>query len=245
MWSQGLRDRDAHRVEELGGLRVGGGRGAAVGQSRPAVCLEGHLTSLPCATADLHGCLEQRELVGPCGEAAVSSKRVQLAHDRHERVIGCLHRKVIEVARAVAVAQRTPPARDLEMRRAQEQPVQALDRLVARTPGTAQRLDPTQRLGVGRRSSDRQRTSIAHRDPAQHGRARSSRGARMRAARSGAQPRSTSSSRACRSTPQSVASREAKPGANPAASSRSRRHSAIELTAVIGSAELRRVLMVS
>ena len=88
-WCGGQRVRDgvAHRADQLGRLRVLAGRGAAVGEARPALVLERDLAPLPRAPANLHPRLEQRELVGPRGEAALAAVGVELAHDRHQRVV--------------------------------------------------------------------------------------------------------------------------------------------------------------
>ena len=75
-----------------------GSRSAVVEQLFPAVGLERDLASVPWASAQLHGGLEEGELVCPRREAAVSAVGVQLAQDGDERVVRRVHREVVEVA---------------------------------------------------------------------------------------------------------------------------------------------------
>ena len=143
MRRQRLGDAVAHGRDQLGALGVGIRRAAPVGKLRPAVGLERDLMPVPGALAHLHGGLEQRELVGPRREAAVAAIRVQLAHDRHQGVIGGLHREIIEFSRA-----RPAAASDLEARSAQQQRVERYDRLLVPAAGSRERFDPPERLGV-------------------------------------------------------------------------------------------------
>jgi hypothetical protein len=198
MRGQRLGDAVAHGRDQLGALGVGLRRGSPVGELRPAVGFKRDLLPLPRALAHLHGGLEQRELVGPCREAAVATIGVELAHDRHQCVVRRLRGKIVELTRATAAA-----ASDLEARRAQQQRVQRCDRLVMPAAGAGERFDPRDRFCVGTASADRRRGFLhpgaAHakgdrRDLcSQHGRGASSSGARIRAARLGGHPRSMSS----------------------------------------------------
>ncbi len=108
MGRQRLGDRAAHGVDQLGRLGICVRCSAAVGELCPSVVLERDFAFVPCAPADFHGGLEQRELVRPRAELAVSSKGVELSHDRHERVRCRLGREVLELARLAAGE--VPPA---------------------------------------------------------------------------------------------------------------------------------------
>jgi hypothetical protein len=66
---------------------------------------------------------------------------VELAEDRHERVVGGLHGEVVDVVGRELV-ELAAAAAELEARRAQQQRVQLRERLVARAGGAAQRGDP-------------------------------------------------------------------------------------------------------
>jgi hypothetical protein len=81
---------------------------------------------------------------------------VQLAQNRHERVIGRLQGEVVTDTCATA-AEGAPAARDLEARGAQEQRVQALERLLAVGSATRERLDPAHGLGIEGASVDIER----------------------------------------------------------------------------------------
>ena len=105
------------------------GLSAGVGHQRPGLGFEHHLAFLPGAATQPHTRLEQRELVGPGGEAARAAIVVELRQHRDQRVVGGLEGEVVELL-AAYVRKRGAPARDLEASRAQEQLVQARDRLV-------------------------------------------------------------------------------------------------------------------
>ena len=55
---------------------------------------------LPRPSSSLYACLEQRELVGPRGEAAHPAELIQLAEYRHQRVVGRLVGEVVELCGA-------------------------------------------------------------------------------------------------------------------------------------------------
>src|SRR4029079_9538301 len=76
---------------------------------RPALRLEGNFASLPCAAPDLHCRFEERELVRPRGEASVAAEVVELPEDCHERVVGALVSKIVEII-AAQVGKRATPA---------------------------------------------------------------------------------------------------------------------------------------
>jgi hypothetical protein len=123
---------------------VGGSGGAAGGGLGPVVGRRGELASVPRAAPDLHRRLQERELVGPGGEAAVAAEVVELGQDGHERVVGALDGEIVEVG--VAQVRAATAARDLEARGAQQQRVQAGDRPVALGTVRAQSGEP--RFGV-------------------------------------------------------------------------------------------------
>lgn len=197
-----------------GSLGVRRGTRRVVGEPGPAIGVEHHLALLPGALAQPYGGLEQRELVRPGGEATDSAKLVELGQHGHDGIIGRLHRDVIEVLTA-HVDDTRAAARDLEPSGAQQQLMEALDRLVVDRPARSERVQPgtgTARLGQSSGSCRRGRPHA--RSPsdgisagAAHGSGCSrSSGARIRTARCGGQPRSTSSSSAWRSNDMSRAS---------------------------------------
>ncbi len=159
-------DRLPDGGQQLGHLGVAVRRGARIGERRPARGIEGHLAVVPRAPAHLHARLEQGELVGPGGEAALAAVGVELGQHRHERVVGALVGDVVELL-AADVARGARSAADLEARGAQEQLVQSPDALGmdARVAG-AQHREPLARVGVGGRrdggaGADGQRDAIA------------------------------------------------------------------------------------
>ena len=81
----------------------------------PSPRLQRHLAPLPRPPAQLHGRLQQRELVGPGREAAVAAEVVEAPQHAHQRVVGGLHGDVVELV-AAQVRQRRPAAGDLEAR---------------------------------------------------------------------------------------------------------------------------------
>ena len=95
----------------------------------PPVLLHRHLALLPGAPAQLHGCLVERELVGPRREPAEPAEVVEAPEHAHQRVVGRLESDVVELA-AAEVRKRRLPAADLESRAAKEERVQPLDRFV-------------------------------------------------------------------------------------------------------------------
>jgi hypothetical protein len=149
MRCQRTGDAVAYGGDQLGALGVGVRRVAPVGQPRPALGFERDLAPVPRPPAHLNRGLEQRELVRPRREAALPAIGVQLAHDRHQRVIRRLRREIVEVTGAAAAA-----ASDLEARRSQQERVQRLDRLVVPPSRTRERLQPAERFGVGTASVD-------------------------------------------------------------------------------------------
>jgi hypothetical protein len=167
----------------------------------------------------------------------VSAEVVELGEHRDECVVCALQRDVVEV---IAVPSRRCPAAacDLESRRPQQQSVQPRDRFVSHVAVGAQRGEPGPRLVVERpagrggargRHRTRPRPSVGRDGTSARRRHRGvsscpSRGARMRAASEGGQPRSTSSSSACTSVRRSAPRAPASPDSKPARSSRRRRH---------------------
>lgn len=164
---------------------------------------ERDLVVVPRAAPELDGGLQQRKLVCPGREAALSAETVETRQHGDDRVGGGLMRDVVEVF-AANMRLYTAPASDLEARRAQKEYVQAPDgvntnRTIAAQlvqPSAGGRIDPDV-WGVPRVPGTGQRGSHAdqgtpgkrphHRpDPA-------SSGARILAATCGGQPRSVNS----------------------------------------------------
>jgi hypothetical protein len=75
---------------------------------------------------------------------------VQLAQDGDERIVCCVHREVVEVARAPADAGSPLTASHLKASGPQQQRVQALRGVFALAPRAGERPDPAERLDVGR-----------------------------------------------------------------------------------------------
>ena len=131
--------------EELRGLGILMWGRARLGEKRPALGLERHLPSLPCAAADLRPCLEERELVRPGGEAAVAAEVVELAQDGDKGVVRALLREVVEVV-AAQVRKARPAAGDLGASCLEEDGRARRDRGVTLRALRAQPVDP--RLGL-------------------------------------------------------------------------------------------------
>jgi hypothetical protein len=128
------------RGEPLGRLDVLLRGRPPVGDQVPRLGLELDLAALPRAPPHLHAGLEQGELVGPRGEAAVAAEVGQPAQHRDEGVVGALLGEVVGVGRAAAV--------DLEARRLQQQRVQLRDRGLALAAARVEAVEPALRLGV-------------------------------------------------------------------------------------------------
>lgn len=71
-------DRFLQRGEELSPLDILLRRRILIGDQRLGFRLERHFASLPGTAADVHSCFEQRELVCPGREAAVTSEVADL-----------------------------------------------------------------------------------------------------------------------------------------------------------------------
>jgi len=135
-------------------------------------------------------------------------KVVETGEHADEGVVGGLVGDVVEVV-AAQVRERRATAGALEPRRAQEQGMQASDRLILRPAFRAQVAQPSARLVVeergrrrrnrGRRVSRRLHSIRDCMGNGAHAATSSSNGATIRTASSGRQPRSTSSISACRS----------------------------------------------
>ena len=115
----GVSDGPAPRRAARAAARRPRGARARTGR-RAASC--GHVSSsmrdlaaLPRAPARLHARLEQRELVRPGREAARAAEGVELAEDRHQRVVGGLRGEVVDVARGEVAS---CPRRRLSSKRA-------------------------------------------------------------------------------------------------------------------------------
>ncbi len=104
----------------LGCFGVFVGSRALVGDQRPVCGIERDLAVLPGASAELDAGFEQRELVGPGGEAALTAEVVELAEDRQQSVVGALLGKVVVVATA-HVGRRATAAVHLEACGAKQQ----------------------------------------------------------------------------------------------------------------------------
>src|SRR4029079_6737674 len=167
-------------------------------------------------------------LVDPRAEPAVAAKVVEAPQDAHQRVVRGLERDVVELV-ATEVGQHHAPPCDLEAGGPEEQRVESRQRLLPCGPLGAKVAEPGPRFLVEERLprwDDGLGDSGLHftKRNGAHAACSSSNGARIRTARSGGQPLSTSSSSACRSYRPSRASREATGGANPASASCARRH---------------------
>ena len=127
---QGLVRSRPGSPQQLGLLRLLVGPQADAREEIPSLLLDRHLASLPGAPAQLHGCFEQCELVGPRREPAAALEVVEAREHAHQGVIRRLERDVVELA-AAQVRKRALPAVDLESSGAQQQRVQPGNRLVA------------------------------------------------------------------------------------------------------------------
>ena len=113
-------------------------------EARPLLRLERDLAAPPRAAPDLHGRLEQRELVRPGREPAPALEVVQPPEHRDGRVARRFLGDLGELA-AAEVGEGRPAPRDLEPRCAQEQLAQPRHGLGV---VVAQRVEPGLRLGV-------------------------------------------------------------------------------------------------
>jgi hypothetical protein len=131
MGCQDLGNRVADGVDQLRGLRLTRrGNSPVAEQLRRAIGFQRELAPVPWAPAYLHSGFEKSELVRPGGETALTAVGVQLRQDRHEGVVGCLHGEVVHADRSDH-ASLPFSAADLEVGRAQEQPMEVLDCAVA------------------------------------------------------------------------------------------------------------------
>ena len=64
----------------------------------PALGVETRALVLPRPLSSFYACLEQRELVGPRGEATHSTELLQLVEERYQRVVGRLVGEVVASA---------------------------------------------------------------------------------------------------------------------------------------------------
>src|SRR5919206_3724841 len=127
---QDLVDRALQRRQQLALLRLRVRLQLSTGEDAPALGLERNLAPLPGAPAQLHRRLEQRKLVDPGREAAGAAEVVEAREHAHERVVRGLERDLVELV-AAQVRQRLPTARDLVPGGAQQERVQASNRLRA------------------------------------------------------------------------------------------------------------------
>ena len=120
-------------------LRLGTGRRRR--EDIPRLRLEGHLAALPGALAELHGRLEQGELVHPRREPARSAEVVETAEHAHQGVVRRLDGDVVELVPA-EMGLRRSAAPDLEARSPHEQRVEPRHRLVPLAPVGPKRAQP-------------------------------------------------------------------------------------------------------
>src|SRR5262249_57202274 len=106
-------DRVLQAREQLPLLDGGRGRRRIRRETGPLLRLEWDLPSLPRALAQLHGRLEQRELVRPRGEAALPAELVETAEDAEHRVVRRLEGDLVELVASQMGQQRASTA-DLE-----------------------------------------------------------------------------------------------------------------------------------
>src|SRR5262249_42741717 len=104
----------------------------AVGQAGPVLGVEPGMRRAPEMTAELGGDLEDDELVGPGGEAALAAEAGQLAPDGDQGGGGRLVGEVVE--RGAVDARARAAAAQLAAGRTEQQPVQALVRRLAGRP---------------------------------------------------------------------------------------------------------------
>ena len=203
------------------------GSSVRAGNGGPGVGVDRQLAVLPRPASSPDRGLQDRELVRPGGEAALEPVLVELAEDRAQRIIGALRRRDPrsspgrrrQACRGGARAR--TGRRGAAARAASRRPPRARQPLAAKCfqPGTRLRLSVDRGWGgaLHRRHATRPIASRLTAGPA-------SSGARIRTARCGGQPRSTSSSNSCRSTRRSAASRSARSAGKPALSRRCARH---------------------
>ena len=129
------------RGQQLRLLRRLVGLEAGARDEVPPVLLHRHLALLPGAPAQLHGCLVERELVGPGREPAEPAEVVEPPEHAHQRVVCGLEGDVVELA-AAEVWQRRLAATDLESRTPQQERVEPLDRFVPSRALAAEAREP-------------------------------------------------------------------------------------------------------
>src|SRR4029450_1593791 len=122
MRAQAGVDLLADRREEVLRLDVAVRRRARIGESRPGLCLQRQLTPPPGPLPGAGRRLIQREFVWPRGETPLAAEVVELAENRHERVVGALLGDVPLIAAAELRKPRAAAAH-LEAGRAQQQVV--------------------------------------------------------------------------------------------------------------------------
>jgi hypothetical protein len=127
---QHLCDSALQRFEQLALFGRGVGLEASTREEAPAFGLERHLAPLPGTFPQLHGRLQEGELVGPGGEAAGAAEVVEAPKDAHERVVGGFRCDVFELVGA-QMRERRPEPGDFKAGGAQEQRVQPCDRVFA------------------------------------------------------------------------------------------------------------------
>ena len=149
MRGQDLLDRLPEGRQQLAllGLRVRFQAGAR--EQVPALGLERDLAALPRALAQLHGSLEQRELVDPGRETTGTAKVVEAPKDAHQRVVRGFQRDVVELA-APEMREARPPPCDFEPRGADEQRMEASNRCLPSRLVGAELVEPAPRLLVER-----------------------------------------------------------------------------------------------
>jgi hypothetical protein len=101
----------------------------------------GELSSVPEALTDLRRRLALHEAARPGGEQAVPAKVVELGQNRDHSVIGGLHGEIVKL-RTGRMRQRRRPPPHVEPGLAQQQRVQAPDRLLASRAVRVQRVKP-------------------------------------------------------------------------------------------------------
>jgi hypothetical protein len=106
-----------------------------------------NLTPLPRPLAELHGRLEQGELVHPGREAARATEVVEPRENAHERIVRGLERDLAQFVSA-QVGQTRSATSDLEPRRAEQECVQPRDGRVAHGPVVTQVPQPGARFLV-------------------------------------------------------------------------------------------------
>ena len=119
-------------------------------QERPRLGLERHLAALPRAPAQLHGRLEQRELVDPGGEPAGAAEIVE-PRSTLISASSAASSAMSSSSSPRTCGERRPAPADLEARGAQQQVAQAGDRIVA--------LGPRRRAGSGATRVTRRRAT--------------------------------------------------------------------------------------